>query len=96
MCLKSSTFFYMTFPNAGISVCANQNEKVNLGPVISSFGVRPLKNDKKPSFFAMLATILKLLSLFSKLRACILVLMTSIGADTMMDEDDPMIDATKF
>lgn len=63
---------------------------------MSSFGVSPLKKDKIPSFLAMLATILKLLSLFSKLRACILVLITSMGADTMIDEDDPIMDATKF
>lgn len=86
----------MIFPNAGISVCASQKEKVNFGPVINNFGVSPLKKDKIPSFLAMFATILKLLSRFSKLRACILVLMTSIGAETMIDDDEPTMDATKF
>jgi len=86
----------MYLPNVGISVCANQKEKVSLGPVMSSFGVRPLKNDANPSFRAMLEIILKPLSGFSKLRAWILVLMTSMGAETIMDEDDPAIEATKF
>lgn len=54
--------------NAGINVCASQNEKTNLGPVINSFGVRPLKKDDIPSFAAMFLTIENPDSLTSKLR----------------------------
>ena len=79
-----------------MSVWASQKEKVNLGPVISSFGTRPLKKLGKPSFFAILATILKPLSGFSKLRLCILVLITSRGAETIMEELEPAIEARKF
>lgn len=50
----------------GIKVCASQNENTNFGPVISSFGVNPLKNDIKPSFRAILDTMRKPLSGFSK------------------------------
>lgn len=57
---------YMILPNAGIRVCASQKEKTSLGPVMRSLGVRPLKNDVKPSCFIMFDTILKPLSGFSK------------------------------
>lgn len=49
-------------------VCASQKENVSLGPVISNFGVKPLKKLRNPSFFAMLATIRKPPSGFSKFR----------------------------
>lgn len=87
---------YITLLNAGINVCASQKLKTNLGPVINSFGVRPLKKLLKPSFFIMFLTILKPLSGLSKFRFCIRVLMTSKGADTSRDADAPAIDATKF
>jgi hypothetical protein len=87
---------YIIFPNAGISVCASQKEKTSLGPVISSFGVKPLKNDPKPSCFAMLETILKPLSGFSKFLFWMRVLITSRGAETTSDALAPAIDATKF
>ena len=82
--------------NAGISVWASQNEKTSFGPVIRSFGVRPLKNDVKPSFFIMFETIRKPLSGFSKFRFWIRVLITSSGAETMREALAPAIDATKF
>lgn len=50
----------------GIKVCASQNENTSFGPVISNFGVSPLKNDVRPSFRAILDTIRKPLSGFSK------------------------------
>lgn len=59
---------YKTLLNAGINVCASQKEKTSFGPVMSSFGTNPLKNDEAPSFFAMFATILNPLSGFSKFR----------------------------
>lgn len=82
--------------NAGISVCASQKLKTSFGPVIRSFGVKPLKKLLKPSFLTMFPTILKPLSGFSKFRFWILVLMTSKGAETISDADAPAIDATKF
>lgn len=94
--LLSCDLVYNILSKAGINVCASQNEKVSFGPVMSSLGVRPLKKLLRPSFFAMLPTILNPLSRISKLRFCILVLITSSGADTMMEELDPQIDATKF
>lgn len=87
---------YNTLLNAGINVWASQKLKTNLGPVINSFGVRPLKKLLKPSFFIIFPTILKPLSGLSKFRFCIRVLMTSNGADTSRDADAPAIDATKF
>ena len=86
----------MTFPYAGINVCASQKLNTNFGPVISSFGVRPLKKLVKPSFFTMLPTILKPDSGFSKFRFCILVLMTSRGAETISDAEAPAMEAMKF
>jgi len=53
-------------PKNGIKVCASQNEKTNLGPVMSNLGVRPLKKAVKPSCLAMLLTILNPLSRASK------------------------------
>lgn len=52
--------------NAGIRVWASQNEKTSFGPVIRSLGVRPLKNEVKPSLRIMFDTILKPLSGLSK------------------------------
>lgn len=86
----------MTLLKAGIRVCANQKLKTSFGPVINSFGVRPLKKLVKPSFFIMLETILNPLSGFSKLRFCIRVLMTSRGAETMREAEAPAIEAMKF
>lgn len=56
------------WPKAGIKVCASQKLKTNLGPVISSLGVKPLKKLRGPSFFSMLETIRNPDSGFSKLR----------------------------
>jgi hypothetical protein len=56
----------MILLNAGISVCASQNENTNFGPVMSNFGVSPLKKAPNPSFFAMFDKILNPLSGFSK------------------------------
>ena len=86
----------MTFPNAGINVCASQKLKTSLGPVMSSFGVKPLKKLVRPSFFIMLLTIRKPLSGVSKLRFCIRVLMTSRGAETTREAVAPHMLATKF
>jgi hypothetical protein len=61
-----------------------------------SFGTRPLKKDVSPSFLAMLATIRKPDSGFSKFRFWIRVLITSSGADTMREALAPKIEATKF
>ena len=82
--------------NAGISVCASQKLNTSFGPVIKSFGVKPLKKLVIPSFRNMLPTILNPLSGFSKFRFCILVLMTSRGAETMREADAPHMEATKF
>lgn len=79
-----------------MSVCASQKLKTNLGPVIKSLGVNPLKKLVNPSFLTMFPTILNPLSGFSKFRFCILVLITSKGAETINDADAPAIDATKF
>jgi len=57
-----------TFPNAGISVCANQKLNTNFGPVINILGVNPLKKLLNPSFRTILPTILKPLSGLSKFR----------------------------
>jgi hypothetical protein len=87
---------YIILPNAGIRVCASQKEKTSLGPVMSSLGVRPLKNEVMPSCFIMLETILKPLSGFSKFLFWIRVLMTSRGADTTSEALAPAMEATKF
>ena len=79
-----------------MSVCASQNENTSFGPVIKSFGVRPLKKLVKPSFLIILETIRKPLSGLSKFRFWILVFMTSRGAETIRDALAPAIDATKF
>lgn len=86
----------MILLKAGINVWASQNENTSLGPVIKSFGVRPLKNEVGPSIFIMLEMIRKPLSGFSKFLFCIRVLMTSKGAETMSDALAPAIEATKF
>ncbi len=93
---KTLAFFYTILLNAGISVCASQKLNTNFGPVINSFGVNPLKKLVNPSFFIMLPTILNPLSGFSKFRFCILVLITSNGADTTREAVAPAIEATKF
>lgn len=67
-----------------------------MGPVIRSLGVRPLKKEVKPSFFAMLEMMRKPLSGFSKFLFWILVLMTSRGAETIRDALAPAMEATKF
>ncbi len=87
---------YTILSKAGIKVCASQKLNTNLGPVMSSFGVKPLKKLEKPSFLAMLDRILNPLSGLSKFRFCIRVLMTSSGADTSKDADAPAMDAIKF
>jgi hypothetical protein len=61
-----------------------------------TLGTRPLKNAPKPSCRAMLASIRKPLSGFSKLRFWMRVLITSSGAETTRDADAPAMDATKF
>jgi hypothetical protein len=86
----------MILPNAGIRVCANQKENTSLGPVMSSLGVRPLKNEVKPSCFIILETILKPLSGFSKFLFWMRVLITSRGAETRSEALAPAIEATKF
>ncbi len=87
---------YRTLSKAGISVCASQKLNTSFGPVMSSFGVNPLKKLVMPSFFIMLLTILNPDSGFSKLRFCIRVLMTSNGAETIREAEAPAMDATKF
>ena len=87
---------HTTLLNAGISVCANQKLNTSFGPVISSFGVNPLKKLVIPSFFIILPTIRNPLSGFSKLRFCIRVLMTSKGAESISEAEAPAMDATKF
>jgi len=77
-------------------VCASQKLKTSLGPVIRSLGVRPLKNEVKPSCLAMLEMMRKPDSLASKLRFWIRVLTTSRGAETMSEAEAPAMDATKF
>ncbi len=89
-------FFYTILSNAGISVCASQKLNTNFGPVISNFGVNPLKKLVKPSFLIILPTILNPLSGLSKFRFCILVLITSNGAETTKEAVAPAIEATKF
>jgi hypothetical protein len=86
----------MTLLKAGIKVWASQKLKTSFGPVMRSFGVRPLKKDENPSCLTILETIRNPLSGFSKLRFCILVLTTSRGADTMRDALAPAMEATKF
>lgn len=88
--------FYTILSKAGISVCASQKLNTSFGPVINNFGVSPLKKLVKPSFFIMLPTILNPLSGFSKFRFCILVFITSNGAETTKEAVAPAIDATKF
>jgi hypothetical protein len=86
----------MTLLNAGINVCASQNEKTSLGPVMSSFGTSPLKKADAPSLRAMLVRMRQPLSGLSKLRFWMRVLITSSGADTISDALAPAMDATKF
>ena len=83
-------------PYAGIRVCASQKLNTSLGPVMSNFGVNPLKKAKGPSFLIILPIIRKPDSGFSKLRFWIRVLITSRGADTMRDALAPNTEATKF
>lgn len=87
---------YTIFPNAGISVCANQKLNTNFGPVINIFGVNPLKKLLIPSCLNIVFTILNPLSGFSKFRFWMRVLMTSNGAETIKLALAPAIDATKF
>ena len=86
----------MILPKAGIKVCASQKLKTNLGPVIKSFGVRPLKKLVGPSFFIIFPSILKPDSGLSKFRFWIRVFITSKGADTTSEAVAPAIEATKF
>ncbi len=96
----SSTFppvpCHSTLLKAGINVCANQKLNTSFGPVISSFGVSPLKKEPNPSFLAILLKILNPLSGFSKFLFCMRVLMTSRGAETRREAEAPAIEATKF
>jgi hypothetical protein len=87
---------YMTFPKAGISVWASQKLKTSLGPVMSSFGVNPLKKLLMPSCLTMLLMIRSPDSGFSNFRAWIRVLITSRGAETTRDALAPAMEATKF
>lgn len=65
---KSFSLAHMILSKAGIKVWASQKLKTSFGPVMSSFGVKPLKKLVKPSFLAMLAKILNPLSGLSKFR----------------------------
>lgn len=87
---------YNLLLNTGINVCANQKLKTSFGPVMSSFGVKPLKKLENPSFFAILLRIRKPLSGLSKFRFWIRVFMTSRGAETMREAEAPAMEATKF
>jgi len=86
----------MTLLKAGMRVCASQKEKVSFGPVMSSFGTRPLKNADGPSCRSMSLMILTPVSLASKFRFWMRVLITSNGADTISEALEPAIEATKF
>ena len=86
----------MTFPKAGINVCASQKLNTSLGPVLNSLGTSPLKNAVGPSYRIMLDTMRKPDSGFSKLRFWIRVLITSSGAETTSEALAPETEATKF
>jgi hypothetical protein len=58
----------MTLLKAGMRVWASQNENTSFGPVMSSFGTRPLKKADGPSCRAMFDNIRKPLSGLSKFR----------------------------
>lgn len=75
---------------------AKANEKTNLGPVVSNLGVNPLKKAVIPSFLSVFFRMVTPLSGLSKFLFCILVLMTSKGADTTREAQAPQIDETKF
>lgn len=51
ICLPSAVYssFYIILLKAGMRVCASQKEKVSLGPVMRSLGIRPLKKADGPS-----------------------------------------------
>lgn len=93
---SSTPQLYSTLLNAGISVCANQNEKTSLGPVINSFGTNPLKKALGPSCFAISEIIVKPLFGLSKLLFWMRVLTTSRGAETRREALAPAMEATKF
>jgi hypothetical protein len=69
---------------------------VSLGPVIRSLGTRPLKKAEKPSFRAILVRIRIPLSGLSKFLFWIRVLMTSRGAETIREAEEPAMEAMKF
>src|SRR5271167_4000162 len=71
-------------------------ENTNFGPTVNILGVNPLKKAVKPSFRIILFRIWNPVSGFSKFLFWILVLITSIGADTVRDAIAPAIDATVF
>lgn len=61
-----------------------------------TLGTNPLKKAEKPSLRIILDTIRKPLSGFSKFLFWIRVLMTSRGAETSREAEEPAIEATKF
>ena len=67
-----------------------------MGPVIRSLGTKPLKKAENPSFRAILVRIRIPPSGLSKFLFWIRVLMTSRGAETISDADEPAIEAMKF
>lgn len=79
-----------------ISIHSRHNSHYNISVTKHTLGTRPLKKLEKPSFLAMLDRMRKPLSGFSKFLFWILVLMTSSGAETTSEADDPAMDATKF
>lgn len=89
-------FVYSILLKAGIRVWASQKLKTNLGPVINSLGVRPLKKAVMPSFLAMLEMMRRPDSLASKFWFWMRVLTTSRGADTIKEAEAPAIEAMKF
>mmetsp|Transcript_20289 Transcript_20289/g.30570 ORF Transcript_20289/g.30570 Transcript_20289/m.30570 type:complete len:80 (+) Transcript_20289:105-344(+) len=70
--------------------CAIVKEKINFGPTTRSFGVNPLNNPPKPSFWINLLKIVKPPSGESKGRFWILVFTTSKGCATEIDAVAPM------
>jgi hypothetical protein len=63
---------------------------------MSSLGTSPLKKAEGPSCLTSFDKILNPLSGLSKFLFWILVLITSIGDDTIREALAPAIDATKF
>ena len=68
----------------------------NLKLFVPTFGVNPLKKLVSPSFLIILSTILNPRSGFSKFLFWIRVLITSSGAEMIIEADAPAMDAIKF